>query len=1488
MAVNRVGLQLGNYRLLQQLGKGGFAEVYLGKHSYLGSYAALKILQVSLSEKDVQRFQSEAQTLVRLTHPHIVRVLDFFVEQAMPVLVMDYAQGGTLRQRHPCGSRLPLATVVEYVRQISQALLYAHGHGIIHRDVKPENILLGAHHRLLLSDFGLALLAPSPQLFSTQELAGTLPYMAPEQLRGKPAFASDQYALGVMAYEWLCGECPFIGSYWEVIHQQVSVVARPLRQRCPELSETVEDVVLKALAKDPTERFGSISAFAEALEQAAQGHQEDFGFNLSDHEIKSSTAVLAKTVVLSSPSESAKLPLSGMLAAFSSREPGLTSSTGIPASLDIQIFLSAAPAEASFIARLQTDLHVWGIHCLNEQKNMASTLLDHASTADALREASAVIVVVSSGTHSSRIVQEHLHQAAMYRQRIFCFWIEGEDITTLLLDSWGHQGTIAVIDARERNYYSALDELVTNLKESIMRSRPEIPPLLAQAFSWEPRNPYKGLRAFTQDDAGDFFGRDTLVYELVETVREMLTTILTSIPGTRLLAVVGPSGSGKSSVVMAGLLPRLQKDALPDSSTWVYLKPVVPGSHPMEALALAFALHMPQSSLKAIHEDLQGDSTRGLHLLAQHLVSKPDGKVVLLVDQFEEVFSHMVSEHERLQFIDLLVTAATEPSGPVIVLLTLRADYADRPMLYPALSRLIEAHRVPVLPMDLQGLRAMIEKPAALPAVQLTFEGNLVGDLLFETQKQAGALPLLSFTLELLFQMRDGHVLTMQAYKRIGGVKGALTKWAEQTYTNLPGDDYRTRARSLFLRLIDPGTSEQDTTRRRAQLSEFVLSDPHETRLLGATIDAFITARLLTASEVAGVTTIEVSHEALIREWARLITWLREARDDIHLQQVISQDAAAWQRRKKSADRLYRGSQLKEARAWAKRNIPSEQEMAFLLTGTMRQTHTHIIRIIAICIMVLLIAPIGWLGFQWRYHNLVVTTSADDGQGSLRQIISMAHQGETIRFDSSLQGQIIHLQHGNLDINHSLRIIGLGERGTSISGKSGDTIVIDRGATVTIEDMNFQNSFTGSHSLITNAGNLTLNDVSIAHNTTSLKDNTKSAGYAGGGISNSGKLTLTNSQVAYNTASTCNTVGGIHNSGTIVLENSSVIDNGTAPQCDSLYMEAGGGIVNETQGKMTLIDSTVANNWASGNGGGITNKGNITIINSLIADNEVMGNGGGINNQGSLTVTNSMITHNTAMATTAQSTEQTAGGTSTPIGQGGGIYNSRTLTLNSSTVSNNTTNAINVSSTFISPPTSFSGGGIFSNAHAQLTLTNSTIADNTAYADGGGIVNDAGNMIANFCTIYGNSAQGSGGAIATSTVWVSGEGNVRAHLYMQGNIVAGNQAAVQPGIAGVVTTNGYNLIQNFFSTMFADPNYKHATDLAAENLSRLGIDAILRDNGGHSWLHPWTHRLLPASPAIDRIPPNACDLGNHPTDELGTKRPQGKGCDIGAYEYVGN
>ena len=202
--------------------------------------------------------------------PNIVRVLDFGVEEDTPFLVLDYAPKGTLRQRHPRGIPLPPLSVVPYVKQAAAALQYAHERRLMHRDVKPENMLVGRSEELLLSDFGLVLLAQSTSSQTTKEMAGTLAYMAPEQINGKPRPASDQYALGIVIYEWLSGERPFQGSFVEIATQHVLTSPAPLRGKVAGISPAVEAVVFTALAKEPQQRFASVQAFATAFEQACQ------------------------------------------------------------------------------------------------------------------------------------------------------------------------------------------------------------------------------------------------------------------------------------------------------------------------------------------------------------------------------------------------------------------------------------------------------------------------------------------------------------------------------------------------------------------------------------------------------------------------------------------------------------------------------------------------------------------------------------------------------------------------------------------------------------------------------------------------------------------------------------------------------------------------------------------------------------------------------------------------------------------------------------------------------------------------------------------------------------------------------------------------------------------------------------------------------------------------------------------------------------------
>ncbi len=265
---DRIGQQLGNYRLVALLGRGSYAAVYLGQHVRLDLQAAIKLLHTHLLGQEAEHFQQEAQTIAKLSHPAIARVLDFDVQDGMPFLVMDYAPNGSLRRRYPKGSVVPLPQILSSVKQVAAALQYAHEHKVIHRDVKPENLLLGRYQEVLLSDFGIATIAHNTTSQSPEALAGTVAYMAPEQLERHPSPASDQYALAVVVYEWLCGKPPFEGSVTQVLFQHMGIPPRPLRERVPTIPPEVEQVVLRALAKDPKSRFACVQDFALALERA--------------------------------------------------------------------------------------------------------------------------------------------------------------------------------------------------------------------------------------------------------------------------------------------------------------------------------------------------------------------------------------------------------------------------------------------------------------------------------------------------------------------------------------------------------------------------------------------------------------------------------------------------------------------------------------------------------------------------------------------------------------------------------------------------------------------------------------------------------------------------------------------------------------------------------------------------------------------------------------------------------------------------------------------------------------------------------------------------------------------------------------------------------------------------------------------------------------------------------------------------------------------
>ncbi len=262
-----VGQQFGDYQLLRWIAGGGFADVYEAEQVHLGTKAAVKLLKERLTKLEKEAFRREARTVVKLEHPHIVRIYTFSIQRDTPYIAMSYAPG-SLDMLHPKGTILPLATVVSYVKQIAEALQYAHAQKVVHRDIKPANFLMGKDGQILLADFGIAVIAQQTASWKEQQVAGTYLYMAPEQFQAKAEPASDQYALGIVVYQWLCGESPFTGNAHALLYHHLHTLPPPLHEKIS-VSPTVETIVLKALAKSPQERFSSVQDFAKALEQAS-------------------------------------------------------------------------------------------------------------------------------------------------------------------------------------------------------------------------------------------------------------------------------------------------------------------------------------------------------------------------------------------------------------------------------------------------------------------------------------------------------------------------------------------------------------------------------------------------------------------------------------------------------------------------------------------------------------------------------------------------------------------------------------------------------------------------------------------------------------------------------------------------------------------------------------------------------------------------------------------------------------------------------------------------------------------------------------------------------------------------------------------------------------------------------------------------------------------------------------------------------------------
>ncbi len=435
-------------------------------------------------------------------------------------------------------------------------------------------------------------------------------------------------------------------------------------------------------------------------------------------------------------------------------------------------------------------------------------------------------------------------------------------------------------------------------------------------------NPYKGLRAFDEADAREFFGREALVEKLIRHLSEDSTR-----PGqvSRFLAVVGPSGSGKSSVVKAGLIPALRRGALPGSEKW-FIITLTPGNHPLEELEIGL-LRMAVTQPPGLMEQLCRDE-RGLLRAARLALPGETSELVLIIDQFEELFTLAEDKNETAHFLALLFAAASDPRSRLRIIITLRADFYDRPLAAPNFSSLVQQHTEVVVPLTAEELASAIQKPAL--NVGAVFEPGLVATIAADVSQQPGALPLLQYALTELFEQRQGSLLTQSAYKSFGGVMGVLGGRAEEVYASLDKAEQEA-ARQLFLRLVTLGEGTEDTRRRvlRAELEALTVDwrplTVGETSAapvygqLSSVIQSFGHARLLSFDRdpATRAPTVEVAHEALLHEWPRLRDWLDNGRADIRQQRLLANAAAEWQAANREASFLLHGARLSQFEGWA-------------------------------------------------------------------------------------------------------------------------------------------------------------------------------------------------------------------------------------------------------------------------------------------------------------------------------------------------------------------------------------------------------------------------------------------------------------------------------------------------------------------------------------------------------------------------------------------
>ena len=851
-------IRLGPYELRHERGRGGMGVVYAALDTRLDRIVAIKEIREPDDVRVHRRVVREAKAMAMLAHPNVVTVYESFEVDGVAYIVMEHVDGVTLTQwlAEPRSREQIFAALCA----AGEGLAAAHAKGLVHRDFKPDNVMIDGEGRVRVMDFGLAHSGDPQQrpggsrdaavdgsygpLTVSGRFAGTPAYMAPEQLRGEVTdAASDQFSFSVAFWEALFGERPFAGATPEALRVEIEGGRLRRPARAGRVPAWLREIVTRGLRTAPSERHPSMRSLLDALAEGARSRGVDARdppeYVFVAHDVRDRLAVIE---------------LCGALL-----------DRGVRPWLDVW-------------DRRAGDR--WGESVVDAIARAPAVLLCHGPSGWVSVDADLVTALQSRfATDPSTVYRVELPGAV---KRLISIGECCEGVT--------------LGDPKNAD---ALDELAALL--GVDRSQSTWLAAEVERSGDEPEqfSPYRGLAAFRERDARWMFGREREVHELLARLRG---------EGPRLLVVAGASGSGKSSLIMAGVCPAIRNGALGDGHGWE-IEHLRPGACPCESLAHAL---VGLQSARRLESDPVVDARR-VGELRERLIAGPDtlrlvvrqlavsqrrassgrpGQILLVVDQLEELFTEAGlgsddESPEAMPFVRNIIDAC-EAGGGLYVISTLRADFIPSCLDIAELAVVLERRTYFLLPpMREEQLRAAIVRPAR--RVGYDIDASLLEKLVLGTASQRGRLPLLQHLLRELWLRSDSTArkLPASAYEATGGLEGAIAAAAGRTLDALRarlGHRAELVTRRIMTRLVRLGETSARDTRRRVPLAE--LGDDGDTReVLAAFIDH---ARALVVGEEGG-DEVEIVHDALLRGWSALVRWLDVDRAALRLRQDLAE-----------------------------------------------------------------------------------------------------------------------------------------------------------------------------------------------------------------------------------------------------------------------------------------------------------------------------------------------------------------------------------------------------------------------------------------------------------------------------------------------------------------------------------------------------------------------------------------------------------------------